>query len=509
MTSSFTVVRSILIYGICLPLAVFLGYLLAQPFDFTTFATVGLLLLVLVIPILLNWHHPLLVLSWNGTAVAFFIRGRPNFWLVLTALSLLISLLQRTLNRRMRFVHVPSVAWSLVFLFVVTWLTARLTSGIGLRSFGGDVWGGRRYVYLFGAILGYFAFTSHRIPLERAPLYVAMFFLGGLTWAMASMVDVVGPSFYFLFALFPVEAMPGQAASYIPRMGGVPLAAIATMSFMMARYGIRGVFFAAKPRRVVLFVILFVVMLFGGFRSFLITILSLVGIQFCLEGLHRTRLLLVVLLGGLLVGLALIPILPRLPTSVQRCFAWLPVEIDPAARLSAEGSSEWRVNIWKVVSSEIPQHLLLGKGFAINPTELELAAAGWQHGTGSQGVYITGDYHSGPLSLIIPLGIWGVIGFLWFLAASLHVLYRNYRFGDPSLRTVNAFLLTAFITHLLLFFFVAGSFHVDMPTFCGTIGFNISLNGGVSKPVPVPVAQQVRPKFLATILPRPKPAFGR
>jgi hypothetical protein len=508
MTSSFTVVRSILVYGICLPLAVFVGYLLAEPFTFTTFTTVGLLLLVLAIPILLNWHHQLLVLSWNATAVVFFIRGRPNLWLVMVALSLVASLLQGALSRRMKFVHVPSVTWPLVFLFVVIALTARLTGGIGLRSLGGEVWGGRRYVFLFGAILGYFALASRRIPLERAPLYVALFFLGGLTWVIASMENVVGPSFYFIFAVFPVEQMPGIVSGFIPRLAGVPLAAIAALSFMLARYGIRGIFFAGKLWRALLFFLLFVAMLFGGYRSYLITVLLFMGIQFCLEGLHRTRLLLVVLMGGLLVGIACIPLLPHLPVGVQRCFAWLPVEIDPAVRLDAEGSTEWRVNMWKTALPEIPGYLLLGKGFAIDPTDLQLTLAGWQRQVGG-GSYVSGDYHNGVLSLIIPLGIWGVIGFLWFLAASLHVLYRNYRYGDPSLRMVNTFLLALFVTRSVTYLFVFGSFFSDMPIFCGLIGFSVSLNGGVSKPAPAPAGEQAQPKFLATILPQARPAFGR
>jgi hypothetical protein len=519
MTSSFRAVRAILTYGICLPLAVILGYALAEPDTlFSPIRTLSVpaifvvsVLLLLIVPVLLKWHHPLLILTWNATAVAFFIQGRPGFWLVMTALSLLISLTQKALDRRVKFIRVPSVGWALVFLLVVTWLTARLTGGIGLRAFGGETWGGRRYVYVFGAILGYFAFTSTRIPLERAPLYVGLFLLGGLTWAVASMQNVIGPSFYFLFLLFPVELLPGQVTgAFSPRMAGIPLAAIAALSFMLARYGIRGVFGARKPWRALIFLSLFVIMLLGGFRSYFITVLLFVGVQFWLEGLHRTRLLMAVVLGVVVVGLAFIPLLPRLPFSVQRNFAWLPVEINPAVRYDAQESTNWRVKMWEEALPEIPSHLLLGKGFAINPNELLLSFSGWRRGgEETLGAYVAGDYHNGPLSLIIPFGIWGVIGFLWFMGAGLHVLYRNYQFGDPSLRTINTFLLASFIGYAVVFLFVAGAYYADLPKFCGLLGFSVSLNGGVSKPVPVPVAERAQPRFLATILPRPKPAFGR
>jgi len=513
MTGNVTVVRSILIYGICLPLAVFLGYLLAQPFASTTLTTVGLVLLVLVLPLLLNWHHPLLVFSWNMNVVVLFLQGRPNLWLVMTALSLLVSVLHRTLDRQTRFIRVRSVTWPLLFLFVVILITAKMTGGIGLRTFGGETWGGKAYVFLLGAILGYFAFTGRRIPTQRAQLYMALFLLGGLTWAMASMVRFVSPSFYFLFAIFPVESMslPGRELAYIPRMQGVPLAATAAISLMCARYGIGGIFNARKLWRPALFFLLVVVVLYGGFRTMFVTLMLLFTAQFFLEGLHRTRLLMVFLIGGLFVGVVSIPLLPRLPTSIQRSFAWLPVEIDPVVKLDTQYSAEWRVRMWKAALPDVPQYLLLGKGYAIDPTERQFQEEGFYRGFQEdyQAFANVGTYHNGPLSVIMPLGIWGVIGFLWFLGASFHVLHRNYRYGNPVLRSANAFLLAAFVAQTIMFWFVFGSFFLDLPKFCGLVGMSVSLNGGVSRPLPVTAAKQIQPRLLAAILSRPKPAFGR
>jgi len=67
----------------------------------------------------------------------------------------------------------------------------------------------------------------------------------------------------------------------------------------------------------------------------------------------------------------------------------------------------------------VPRYLLLGKGYSINPSDLEMAgAARFAHTAESGGVaIIAGDFHSGPLSLLIPLGIFGAIGFIWFLIA--------------------------------------------------------------------------------------------
>jgi hypothetical protein len=99
------------------------------------------------------------------------------------------------------------------------------------------------------------------------------------------------------------------------------------------------------------------------------------------------------------------------------------------------------------------------------------------------GLALAGDYHNGPLSLIIPFGIWGVITFLWFLAASIKVLWANYKYGAPELHKTNTFLLSYFIAKSIFFLFVFGGFYGDLGAFVGLVGFAISLNGGVAKPV--------------------------
>jgi hypothetical protein len=98
---------------------------------------------------------------------------------------------------------------------------------------------------------------------------------------------------------------------------------------------------------------------------------------------------------------------------------------------------------------------------------------------------VAGDYHNGPLSTIIPLGLWGMIGLIWLLGAGTKVLYRNYRYGDPALRLINTLFLTLFITQSIVFFTMFGAFNSQLYLFTGLLGLSVSLNGGVRKPAPV------------------------
>ena len=72
MNNAAAILRSLIIYGLCLPLAVYLGYVLALPWGRGDFAFVIAVVSLPLIPIMLRYHHLFLVLSWNMSMVLFF-----------------------------------------------------------------------------------------------------------------------------------------------------------------------------------------------------------------------------------------------------------------------------------------------------------------------------------------------------------------------------------------------------------------------------------------------------
>src|SRR5436305_1182607 len=113
MSNAFSLFRALIIYGICLPLAIVLGFLVANPTDTTNDMLVGGVLGLLTIPIFLRWHHPMLVVSWNMLALAFFLPGRPMVFFPMVVISFMVSILQYTLNKKIKFIHVPALTWPL------------------------------------------------------------------------------------------------------------------------------------------------------------------------------------------------------------------------------------------------------------------------------------------------------------------------------------------------------------------------------------------------------------
>src|SRR5215831_1391848 len=152
MTSASSLLRNLLVYTICLPLAVFLGYTIAQEgnplFNPATYFIVGLVLFVLALPLVLRWHHALLICSWNLGAILFFVPGRPDLWWAIAWLSFSASVIQFILTRKRPFLPAPGVTRSLIFLSIVVLGTAAMRGGIGLAAFGGEIQGGKRYLVM-------------------------------------------------------------------------------------------------------------------------------------------------------------------------------------------------------------------------------------------------------------------------------------------------------------------------------------------------------------------------
>jgi len=179
MANTIRVPRAHLILALCLPLAVILGYFLTAPTDLSGVVVLTVVLGTLAVPFIMRWHHLLLVLSWNAWISLTFLPGSPDLWIVAAAASFFFAVLNRSVNPEKAFLHVPSLLRPLLFFACVVFGTALLTGGIGFQVLGSGQSGGRIYLQLFAAVLGYLALSSTRIPADRAGLYTALFFFPG------------------------------------------------------------------------------------------------------------------------------------------------------------------------------------------------------------------------------------------------------------------------------------------------------------------------------------------
>ena len=479
--------RAFAAYLLAIPLALFLGILAASPNELTL-TLIGMLLFFLALPFFIGWHHTLLIVFWNSAFTAVFLPGQPAFWLLFAVLSFGLAVLNHIVGRR-PFLSVPDMTRPLLFMLVVIVGTAWYHGGIGVRALGGAANGGKYYILVLGGIVGYFALTAGQISNSKRQRMAGLFFLSGTSYLLSNIVFALGPAFYILYYLILSVYAGDQAAgeaglATLGRLQGLAPACLATFCFLLMKYGIRGLFDWTKPWKPAFLLIIFGVTFFCGFRSMLATIFLVFAFQFCFEGLVRTRLFPVT------IGLAICGFIPillfanKMPPLVQRTISFLPVNVDSSIQADAMGTSEWRFQMWAVLWKEVPKYLVIGKGYGIDPTELDSVFTAQRMGilpNTFEGSMLAGDYHSGPLSVIIPFGIMGAVAFLWVLFAGFRVLYLNYRHGDEQLRRINSVLLSYYLAYAVSFFFIFGAFNSELYVFLGVVGFSVCLNRGVMR----------------------------
>lgn len=513
------ILRSLIIYAVVVPVAIFVGYSLANPLDYGALTFYGILAAVIASPFLLRWHREILVFSWSASISVFILPGSPNLWLAMVAISLAISVLERIMSSEKQFIKVPQVVVPLIAFALVVLFTAEMTGGFGLRAFGSAVYGGKKYVYLFISILSYFALTARPIPKEKVRLFVTLFFAGQLT-GVIGVFYAISPSWMApLYYVFPPTSDPNEIFEIgVTRLGGLGNAGMAVYFLLLAKYGLRGILLGGKPWRILVLLIAFVAIFLGGFRSSLLWFAGTFLLMFFWEGLHRTPLMLVMILIAAMGGTALVPLAHKLPFTFQRALAFLPLDLDSDAKMSADASTEWRLAMWGALLPQIPPHLLLGEGLAISTEEydemmtgnLALQKAAAEVDASQNPLALAADYHNGMLSLIIPFGIWGVVTMLWFIIAGGTVVYHNAKRGPPELFTVNSVLMVLYVWEAMNFCSCVAGLQIstELSMFTGYLGLSIAINNGVYQPE-VAAVRQVPATFPFRPTVRVRPVFQR
>lgn len=481
-------IRGLVVYGAIVPLAVLVGWMMSSPLNMESLTVVGGVLFVLVLPLILQHHYAMLVFSWNAMLVGFFLPGKPYFWAVMVVINLIMALAYRILQRRPMFISAPSIAVTLVLLLGVVLATAQLRGGFGLRVLGSSTYGSKAYFYVIMAVLGYFAFASRSFSADKAHRFFGYFYLSG-TSAIVSNLIYWTPSLWFLYMVFPAGLALTQAqadfsgANATVRLGGFSVAAGFITYYLLARWGAKGLFSVKHFWRLLIFTAVCAVALLGGYRSVLVFIGLLFVVLYLIEGLLFTRWTVALALAAGLGFLALIPIANKLPFAAQRALSFLPLDVDPGARLDAQGSWEWRVQMWQVLAPELPNYKWLGKGYSLNPTEMFLVEQSVKRGLAP--AYATslynGDYHNGPLSVYVPFGIPGVLAFIAFIVAAFRALYLNYRYGNENVMRFNRFLFAFFVAKLIFFLTMFGAFASDLAVFVGLVGLSVAMNHGICR----------------------------
>src|SRR2546422_11471183 len=98
MVNSINAWRGQILFALCLPVAVLLGYMVADPTDLSSMFVVMTVIGVLCIPLLMRWQHAILICTWNAAITPFFLPGQPFVWMIFAFIGFGFAVLNRFMS---------------------------------------------------------------------------------------------------------------------------------------------------------------------------------------------------------------------------------------------------------------------------------------------------------------------------------------------------------------------------------------------------------------------------
>lgn len=454
-------------------------------FRWATVAAVFVVVLLCMIQSLATGNRVIL-LGMIAAPISFVLISKPNWWFVLivglfhswvyvpgfpTALSV-FNMMTMTfvpvllIGRAIRPVSAPEPrpmkVVALCFLGVV--VATILVRGMGMQFFGGGAWGGGAYVHLLCAIPLFVLCDSITLTRRQTTAAVCLFLGAVLVPATAEMIFLLSKG--AIVGQYMVVRAEGSAAvrnlAALTRGEGVlrfqvskNIALVFTMSLALWSFRGRHALYICMA-----FAVAVVFVGISGHRSAVIYLLLLMPIfAYLKSGRLPVGWLTLYFFGLAAIMLGVHQFGRLLPLSVQRGLSWVPFsDITWDAELSATRTIQWRFMVWARAMEMLPDCWLVGRGFTFNQSHLLWLPLSATLHRNVEWALITHNYHSGPISLLIDLGLPGLL-----LGSALIVggFIKHYRrlsqpWADTGLARLHSVLLASYAVDVLRFYFVMG-----------------------------------------------------
>jgi len=379
----------------------------------------------------------------------------------------------------------------LLLLFNLLYLTTvYMRNPVGLNVLGTERVGGRPYYLVIIACMLYWVYLHVSVGPKLA-YYLPLVSLAGtiiafVIWMVSYIIPGAAPimaKFYtgVAFAQVLAEYREGPAVTAgLSRISALGNLGFTALCLLIAYFRPMTLLSPMYFWRFCAFVASSMAMMMGGFRSKLFTagayFLSISYLRGGLIDVIRASILGVLALL-ILFGIQISGIIP-IPLAMQRALSAIPVPIEWDYRVvsDAQGSSEWRYEMWKEVLTEDKwiENKILGDGFGFTRAELTLmqnemlGTGGFMEG-GAEASKIQGAYHNGPLSAIRYVGI---VGLILYLILSFTLAFKSLKLIRRTMGTPYqpwGFLQIATVLDPFLFIFVFGQYDSSLPMTIGAL----------------------------------------
>lgn len=361
--------------------------------------------------------------------------------------------------------HYALFGFSLVLLVTIA------IRGIGIRFLGGSEWGGFAYVKIFISIGFYMLCNRVKvIDSQMKTGLILMIVMSAIPAAAQVLFYISGGTVYFQYMF--LEAYSSGLLSTLDAMQSGSGTTRLYFTGMASAFVICAMaFFPLHKRKRFFFALFwmagFFINLLSGFRGATVGIVMITLLYFLLYYSSRRAMIISIGLAvfvGLLLGLT--PFMSDMPAGVQRALSWVPwYDIPIHVKMDAAISTEWRFEVWKEAWRYVPNYLVLGRGLTFNPDQVDAALAlrdtiSW--------AYVSHNYHSGPLSVLITMGIPGSVFFVLFCIAICSEALWGLKAMRQQARSPLLFrVYTVFMAYLLYavasFFVIYGDMKSSLP----------------------------------------------
>ena len=434
------------------------------------------------------------------------VPGQPDTLMIAQLLVIGFSMLL-TLTRKLPFQLVVTELEGWMFLIALLIIQVYVRNPTGFSIFGGASVGGKPYVIFTITTVATFLLCGMRVPEADIRKALRLSILGGLVNSGISVLGLFIPSVGLLSGTNIASANGPEFSNKAVDAGqatrvGFFMTAGTNLSLWISSF--RSPFTACfHPVWAPLIILSFALAAFSGFRS----AISLVGITYLIGICYRggfIQVFISCMLGILgLALLAFINLASPLPPNIQRTLSFLPGTWEQRYHTDAEGSTEWRVEMWQEAlgSDRWIHNKLLGDGLGFTAQQLlfqRLLADGQGARTGLSGfdldreaVLASGAYHSVFVSSVRTVGYVGfVIYFIAIIRVAVHAhrLIRKYR-PTPHYSTCLFFGIPAIISPIWLPFSASTFIYAASATF-GSIAMLRILQNNLP-PITAPLPEEI------------------
>lgn len=467
-------IKGIIVIVMSLFVAIYLGITAAT----AQFETIAWMLggTTLITCLLLGRKIWLLIPLLGSVELTLNIPGQPSTMLLGQLLVVGFSsllLLMRWLPFRLRITELE--CWFIILSLFIIQVYAR--NPVGFSLFGTSLVGGKPYVLFVITLATAFLLSGLRVPPGELKTALRLSILGGIINFGVSLIGRFVPT----IGVWTGAAKLNAGLADYSHTGEAIDAGRATREYFLVIFSrnlslwissfkspLKACFHPVWAPLILLAVIAAGL---SGFRNAVATVGLTYFVGICYRGGFTQ--VVIAIAGGIfaIVILALVNATAPLPPNLQRALSFLPGTWEQRYIDDAEGSTEWRVEIWKEVlgTDRWIENKIFGDGLGFSARELAYQASvvdGVKMGRGLSGfdfqresILASGDYHSGPVQTIRIIGYAGLVALILFqIRLGVHAHRQIKRCRGTEWFPLSLFIGIPLIWNPVFFIFIFGDF---------------------------------------------------